>query len=127
MNNLYANQWVEETCPLCGTVFLPPDRSVWAYKGRFGKSNCKQYFCSYHCYQEAKRGSSKEKKRQQLGKLCKLTETDLDNMHSMMKNGASPTDCAKYFSVDLKTIHRYLDKRREQFRDVWDYMGYSFV
>ena len=125
MNNLYAVQWQEETCPQCGTVFIPSSRSEWTYKGRFGKDKRKQYFCSYHCFTEAMKNKANRSEHKPAGRICKLSEADLDVMHGMLKSGYSLSDCARYFAVNLNTIQRYLSKRREQFRDVWNYMGWD--
>ena len=115
----YVTAFNEYKCPLCGAIFYPPESEKWAYRARNGQK--KELYCSWHCFRKA---TAKKPKQKPLGKLCKLSEADLVTLHDMLAKGVTPYECAKFFAVDLKTIHRYLDKRPEQFKDVWDQEGY---
>ena len=105
----------EETCARCGKVFLPQDKEVWVYKAELGRTRKKTYYCSYHCWREAT--EAREIARTRSRKNARLSEADVDCLHTMLKSGVKRGDCAKYFQVQWTTIQRYIDTR-EKFRDI---------
>ena len=49
MNKEFADEYI---CPVCGTYFICPHKSMWVYKKTF--YNKEHIFCSYRCMQKKK-------------------------------------------------------------------------
>lgn len=53
---MYLKKHTDEyTCPVCGEVFLCYMKSQWTYKACFGRNSNLLVYCSWGCFQKARR------------------------------------------------------------------------